>query len=105
MSTPDLPEALTVFSHYFVEFCAANFASYHLLFQPTISRFVLSPESLRISPDNLVKLGELLDQCSVKDPEMLDLFTAPGTGLSDQVPSTIWMPIAVIRLIDGALEM
>ena len=67
--------------HFFVEFCAADFARYQLLFQRTIPGFEPSPESFKISEDNLAELGELLARCGVTDPEALDLFTALGTGL------------------------
>src|SRR5688500_9146530 len=84
MPLPDDPvDALKVALHFFVEFCAADFARYQLLFQRTIPGFEPSPESFKISEDNLAELSQLLAGYGVRDPEALDLFTALGTGLTD----------------------
>jgi AcrR family transcriptional regulator len=106
MPTPDDPlEALKAVVHFFVEFCAADFARYQLLFQRTIPGFEPSPESFKISLDSLAELGALLAGCGVDDPEMLDLFTAVGTGLADQQLSNDPGGDRWIRLIDEAVEM
>ena len=106
MPTPDDPlEALKAGVHFFVEFCAADFARYQLLFQRTIPGFEPSPQSFKISQDNLAELGELVARCGVSDPEMLDLFTALGTGLADQQLSNDPGGDRWIRLIDEAVEM
>ena len=106
MPTPEDPlEALKAVVHFFVAFCAADFARYQLLFQRTIPGFEPSPESFKISQDNLAELGELLTRCGVTDPEMLDLFTAIGTGLADQQLSNDPGGDRWIRLIDEAVEM
>jgi AcrR family transcriptional regulator len=106
MPTPDDPlEALKAVVRFFVEFCAADFARYQLLFQRTIPGFEPSPESFRISQDNLAELGALLARCGVSDPEMLDLFTALGTGLADQQLSNDPGGDRWIRLIDESVEM
>ncbi len=106
MPTPDDPlEALKAVVHFFVEFCAADFARYQLLFQRTIPGFEPSPESFRISQDNLAEVGDLLARCGVGDPEMLDLFTALGTGLADQQLSNDPGGDRWIRLIDETIEM
>jgi AcrR family transcriptional regulator len=108
VSTPaldDLLEALKAVVRFFVEFCAADFARYQLLFQRTIPGFAPSPESFKISQDNLAELAELLAQCGVDDPKMLDLFTALGTGLADQQLSNDPGGDRWIRLIDEAVEM
>ncbi len=103
---PDDPlDALKAVSHFFVEFCAADFARYQLLFQRTIPGFEPSPESFKISEDNLGELGELLARCGVSDLETLDLFTALGTGLADQQLSNDPGGDRWIRLIDDAVEM
>lgn len=91
--------------HYFVEFCAADFARYQLLFQRTIPGFEPSPESFAISERSLAELGERLAACGVTDPEALDLFTALGTGLADQQISNDPGGDRWIRLIDQAVEM
>lgn len=106
MPTPDDPlDALKAMIHFFVEFCAADFARYQLLFQRTIPGFEPSPESFKISQDNLADLGELLARCGVSDQRMLDLFTALGTGLADQQLSNDPGGDRWIRLIDEAVEM
>jgi AcrR family transcriptional regulator len=106
MPTPEDPlEALKAAVHFFVEFCAADFARYQLLFQRTIPGFEPSPESFKISQDNLAEIGALVARCGVGDPEMLDLFTAVGTGLADQQLSNDPGGDRWIRLIDDAVEM
>ena len=106
MPSPDDPlEALKATLRFFVEFCAADVARYQLLFQRTIPGFEPSLESFKISQDNLAELGELLARCGVSDPEMLDLFTALGTGLTDQQLSNDPGGDRWIRLIDDAVEM
>jgi AcrR family transcriptional regulator len=106
MPVPDDPlEALKTVLRFFVEFCAADFARYQLLFQRTIPGFEPSPESFKISEDNLAELGELLARCGVDDPRTIDLFTALGTGLTDQQLSNDPGGDRWIRLIDEAVEM
>lgn len=106
MPTPDDPvEALKAVLRFFVEFCAADFARYQLLFQRTIPGFEPSPESFKISQDNLAGVGELLARCGVDDPGALDLFTALGTGLADQQLSNDPGGDRWIRLIDDAVDM
>lgn len=106
MPEPDDPlEALKAVLRFFVEFCAADFARYQLLFQRTIPGFEPSSESFEISERNLAELGELLARCGVSDPRMLDLFTAVGTGLTDQQLSNDPGGDRWIRLIDEAVEM
>ncbi|MFN7150024.1 MAG: TetR/AcrR family transcriptional regulator [Microthrixaceae bacterium] len=106
MPRPDDPlEALKAVLRFFVGFCAADVARYQLLFQRTIPGFEPSPESFRISQDNLAELGDLLARCGVEDPAMLDLFTALGTGLTDQQLSNDPGGDRWIRLIDDAVEM
>src|SRR5215213_2832195 len=54
MPTPDDPlEALTAVLRFFVDFCTADVARYQLLFQRTIPGFEPSPESFRISQENV----------------------------------------------------
>jgi AcrR family transcriptional regulator len=106
MPLPDDPlEALKAVVHFFVRFCAADFARYQLLFQRTIPGFEPSPSSFKISQDNLAHVGDQLARCGVRDPETLDLFTALGTGLADQQLSNDPGGDRWIRLIDEAVEM
>jgi AcrR family transcriptional regulator len=97
--------ALKAVVHFFVEFCAADAARYQLLFQRTIPGFEPSPESFKISQDNLTELGTYLASVGLTDPEALDLFTALGTGLADQQISNDPGGDRWIRLIDDAVEM
>lgn len=106
MPLPDDPRAaLKAVVRFFVEFCAADIARYQLLFQRTIPGFEPSPASFKISQDNLTELAELLARCGVRDPTMLDLFTALGTGLADQQLSNDPGGDRWLRLIDDAVEM
>jgi AcrR family transcriptional regulator len=106
MPTPEDPlEALKAVLRFFVEFCASDVARYQLLFQRTIPGFEPSPASFKISQDNLEELGELLARCGVRDPRSVDLFTALGTGLTDQQLSNDPGGDRWIRLIDEAVEM
>jgi AcrR family transcriptional regulator len=98
-------EGLRTIVHYFVEFCAADFARYQLLFQRTIPGFAPSAESFAISERSLARLGEHLEACGVTDPEDLDLFTAIGTGLADQQIANDPGGDRWIRLIDDAVAM
>lgn len=106
MPMPDDPlDALKAAVHFFVGFCAADPARYQLLFQRTIPGFEPSPASFKISQDNLAEVGEMLARFGVTEPEMLDLFTALGTGLADQQVSNDPGGDRWIRLIDDAVEM
>jgi AcrR family transcriptional regulator len=106
MPLPDDPrDALTAILRFFVEFSTADVARYQLLFQRTIPGFEPSPESFKISQDNLAEVSELLARCGVDDPRSIDLFTALGTGLTDQQLSNDPGGDRWIRLIDDAVEM
>jgi AcrR family transcriptional regulator len=106
MPVPDEPlAALQAGVHFFVEFCASDFARYQLLFQRTIPGFEPSAESFKISEDNLAELGAYLASQGVTDPEAVDLLTALGTGLADQQISNDPGGDRWIRLIDDAVEM
>lgn len=106
MTVSDKPlEGLKAVLHYFVKFCAADFARYQLLFQRTIPGFEPTAESFKISEDSLAEVGAYLASLGVTDPEALDLFTALGTGLADQQISNDPGGDRWIRLIDDAAEM
>ena len=103
--TDDPLDTLKALLRFFVGFCTADPARYQLLFQRTIPGFEPTPESFRISQDNLAEIGELVARCGVRDPEMLDLMTAIGTGLTDQQISNDPGGDRWTRLIDEAVEM
>lgn len=98
-------EALKAIVRFFVTFCTADPARYQLLFQRTIPGFEPSPASFKISEENLEELGGLLDAIGVDDPKKLDLFTAVGTGLTDQQISNDPGGDRWTCLIDDAVEM
>lgn len=98
-------EGLQAIMHFFVGFCAADFARYQLLFQRTIPRFEPTAESFAISERSLAELGRRLGAYGITDPEALDLYTALGTGLADQQISNDPGGDRWIRLIDDAVEM
>lgn len=106
---PDVPdepvEGLKAIVHYFVEFCAADAARYLLLFQRTIPGFEPSAESFAISESSIERLGRSIAACGITDPAAVDLFTAIGTGLTDQQISNDPGGDRWIRLIDEAVEM
>jgi AcrR family transcriptional regulator len=103
--TDDPLASLTSLLHFFVRFCSSDPARYQLLFQRTIPGFEPSPESFAISQDNQAGIADRLAGCGITDPEMLDLFTAIGTGLTDQQISNDPGGDRWIRLIDEAVEM
>ncbi|MEO6125500.1 MAG: TetR/AcrR family transcriptional regulator [Ilumatobacteraceae bacterium] len=106
LDVPDDPvEGLKAVVHYFVEFCAADAARYLLLFQRTIPGFEPSVESFAISKLSIERLGERIAACGITDPAAVDLFTAIGTGLTDQQISNDPGGDRWIRLIDDAVEM
>ena len=106
---PEMPgdpvEGLKAIVHYFVEFCAADAARYLLLFQRTIPGFEPSAESFAISEASIERLGDRISSCGITDPTAVDLFTAIGTGLTDQQISNDPGGDRWIRLIDEAVEM
>ena len=90
---------------YFVGFCAEDAARYLLLFQRTIPGFEPSAESFAISQGSIERLGQRMEACGITDPDAIDLFTAIGTGLTDQQLSNDPGGDRYIRLIDQAVEM
>ena len=106
LDVPDEPlEGLKAIVHYFVEFCSADAARYLLLFQRTIPGFEPSAESFAISESSIERLGRRIAACGITDPAAVDLFTAIGTGLTDQQISNDPGGDRWIRLIDEAVEM
>lgn len=92
-------------ARFFVEFCTEDPARYQLLFQRTIPGFEPSPESFAISVEGLARLRQRFAGMGFTDPEVLDLFTAIGTGLTDQQISNDPGGDRWSRLADEAVEM
>ncbi len=98
-------EGLKQLVRFYVGFCAADAARYLLLFQRTIPGFEPSAESFAISEGSLERVGQRMAACGITDPDAVDLFTAIGTGLTDQQLSNDPGGDRWIRLIDDAVEM
>ena len=91
--------------HYFVGFCTADPVRYQLMFQRTIPGFEPSAESFAISVAGLQVTRDRLASMGFTDPDVLDLLTAIGTGLTDQQISNDPGGDRWVRLIDEAMEM
>jgi AcrR family transcriptional regulator len=91
--------------HSFVGFCTADPVRYQLLFQRTIPGFEPSAESFAISVEGLAATRDRLLTMGFTDPEVLDLLTAIGTGLTDQQISNDPGGDRWIRLVDEAMDM
>ncbi len=89
----------------FVEFCTEDPARYQLLFQRTIPGFEPSAESYAISVAGLQATADRLARMGFDDPEVLDLLTAIGIGLTDQQMSNDPGGDRWIQLVDEAMEM
>ncbi len=109
--TPDLTgvtniaEGIKIKYGFFVRFCTADSARYQLLFQRTIPGFEPSPESFQISIDGLKKSFDWFASVGITDPRLLDMYTAIGTGLTDQQISNDPGGDRWTRLVDDAAEM
>ncbi len=91
--------------HYFVGFCTSDPVRYQLMFQRTIPDFEPSAESFAISIAGLQATRDVLASLGFTDPEVLDLLTAIGTGLTDQQISNDPGGDRWVRLVDEAMEM
>jgi Transcriptional regulator len=89
----------------FVAFCTQDSARYQLLFQRTIPGFEPSPESYALSVQGLEHAAARLAAVGLDDPEVLDLLTAIGTGITDQQISNDPGGDRWSRLVDEAMEM
>lgn len=101
----DPREDLRAIARFFVRFCTDDPARYQLLFQRTIPGFEPSPESFAISVAGLERTRAHLAGIGITEPRDLDLFTAIGTGLTDQQISNDPGGDRWIRLLDEAIEM
>jgi AcrR family transcriptional regulator len=89
----------------FIDFCTENPVRYQLLFQRTIPGFEPSAESFALSIEGLAAMRAQLAEMGFTNPEVLDLLTAIGTGLTDQQISNDPGGDRWIRLVDEAMEM
>lgn len=103
--TGDTRADLTTIGRYFVTFCTEDPVRYQLMFQRTIPGFEPSAESFAISVDSLAAVQAHLVALGIDDPSSIDLFTAIGTGITDQQLSNDPGGDRWVRLLDDAIEM
>ncbi len=101
----DLRRDLATIGRFFVEFCTEDPVRYQLMFQRTIPGFEPTAESFAISAESLAEVQAHLASFGIDDPRDIDLFTAIGTGITDQQISNDPGGDRWIRLIDEAMEM
>jgi AcrR family transcriptional regulator len=103
--TGDLRGDLEVILGYFVRFCTEDPVRYQLLFQRTVPGFEPSSASFAISEHSLGEVIVHLATLGIDDPRDIDLFTAIGTGLTDQQISNDPGGDRWVRLLDDAIDM
>ncbi len=103
--TGDPLEDLKTITHFFFDFSTEDPVRYQLLFQRSIPGFQPSPESFAISIKGLEVLRERLTAMGFNEPDMLDLVTAVGTGLTSQQISNDPGGDRWARLVDESVDM
>jgi AcrR family transcriptional regulator len=103
--TRDLRADLTTIGRSFVDFCTSDPVRYQLVFQRTIPGFEPSAESYAVAQESLGSIVAHLAALGIDDPGDVDLFTALGTGLTDQQISNDPGGDRWTRLVDDAIEM
>lgn len=103
--TGDLRTDLKAIGTYFVRFCTDDPVRYQLMFQRTVPGFEPSPESFAISQQSLGEVIAHLAALGITDERDIDLFTAIGTGLTDQQISNDPGGDRWIRLLDDTIDM
>jgi AcrR family transcriptional regulator len=92
-------------AHAFVDFCVGDPVRYQLLFQRTIPGFTPSDESWAVAVQVYEQMARQLAAIGVHEREMLDLWTAVMTGLTDQQISNDPGGTRWTRLVDRAVDM
>jgi AcrR family transcriptional regulator len=90
---------------FFVGFCTQDPVRYQLMFQRTIPGFEPSPETFALAIEGLERVKARLAEAGLTDQRSLDLFTAIGTGITDQQISNDPGGDRWTRLVDEAIEM
>lgn len=103
--TGELRADLETIGGFFVRFCTEDPVRYQLMFQRTIPGFEPSAASFAISEQILGEVISHLSALGVDDPRDIDLFTAIGTGLTDQQISNDPGGDRWVRLLDDAIDM
>ncbi|MGS0688347.1 TetR/AcrR family transcriptional regulator [Nakamurella sp. GG22] len=101
----DLLDGIKVILSYFVSFCVADPVRHQLLFQRTIPGFEPSAESYAISQTAMQLTRDWFNDHGLNRPEVIDLFTALGSGLAAQQNSNEPGGDRWTRLVDDAALM
>ena len=101
----DLLDGIRAIMGYFVEFCVADPVRYQLLFQRTIPGFEPSAESYAISQDAMRLTRDWFADHGLDRLEVIDLFTAIGSGIAAQQNSNEPGGDRWTRLVDDAALM
>ena len=101
----DLLDGVRVIMRYFVGFCVAAPVRYQLLFQRTIPGFVPSAETFAISQNAMRLTRDWFAEHDLDRPEIVDLFTAVGSGIAAQQNSNEPGGDRWTRLVDDAALM
>jgi len=101
----DLLDGVRVIMRYFVSFCVAAPVRYQLLFQRTIPGFVPSAETFAISQNAMRLTRDWFAEHGLDRPEVVDLFTAVGSGIAAQQNSNEPGGDRWTRLVDDAAVM
>lgn len=101
----DLLDGIKAIMGYFVSFCVADPVRYQLMFQRTIPGFEPSAESFAISQRAMRLTRDWFADHGLDRPEVVDLFTAVGSGIAAQQNSNEPGGDRWTRLIDDAALM
>jgi len=101
----DLLGGVKTIMGYFVSFCVAAPVRYQLLFQRTIPGFVPSAETFAISQNAMRLTRDWFAEHGLDRPEVVDLFTAVGSGIAAQQNSNEPGGDRWTRLVDDAAVM
>lgn len=101
----DVLDGIRAILRYFVTFCVADPVRYQLLFQRTIPGFEPSAESYAIAQTAMRLTREWFADHGLDRPEVVDLFTAVGSGIAAQQNSNEPGGDRWTRLVDDAALM
>ena len=101
----DLLDGIRAIMRYFVSFCVADPVRYQLLFQRTIPGFEPSAETFAISQTAMRLTRDWFAEHGLDRPEVVDLFTAVGSGIAAQQNSNEPGGDRWTRLVDDAALM
>ena len=104
---PDDPrDAIKAFARATVEFCAADVARYHLLFQRHVPTFEPSPESYALAQGFVAwARANMMEPAGIKTEADRDVFIALIAGLADQQVANAPGGDRWVALTDQLIEM